>query len=239
MKKENILCFRVYGRKALFSDPVTRTGGEKTSYFFPTYQALKGVAESIYWKPVFTWKILRCRVVNPIQTQTEGIRPIRMSDGSNDLSYYTYLRDVVYEVEARIVWNENRKDLIEDRNENKHYFIAKRMIEKGGRRDVFLGTRECQAYVEPCVWGESIGYYDDQGHPMGIGIQYHSLVYPSDAQRDEEKGMLTALLWDAVMINGVITFPDPEEIPIRRNIREMNTRSFITGVNYNPDEEVL
>ena len=38
-----------------------------------------------------------------------------------------------------------------DRNENKHYFIAKRMIERGGRRDVFLGACEYQAYVEPYI----------------------------------------------------------------------------------------
>lgn len=46
-------------------------------------------------------------------------------------------------------WNLNRPDLAADRNENKHYFIAKRMLERGGRRDIFLGTRECQGYVEP------------------------------------------------------------------------------------------
>lgn len=238
MKKDNILCFKVYGRKALFSDPITRVGGEKTSYYFPTYQALKGIAESIYWKPVFQYKVLRCRVLNPIQTQTEGIRPIKMNDMNNDLAYYTYLRDVAYEVEVQIVWNENRPDLISDRNENKHYFIAKRMIEKGGRRDVFLGTRECQAYIEPSVWGENKGYYDHQDLPMGIGIQYHSLVYPSDASRSEEKNHLTVLLWDAVMENGVIKFPDPDEIEMRKMIRPMISRTFSKGINFNPEEEV-
>ncbi len=32
------------------------------------------------------------------------------------------------------------------------------MIEKGGRQDIFLGTRECQGYVKPCKFGEGIGF---------------------------------------------------------------------------------
>lgn len=42
--------FRTWGRYALFTDPVTRVGGEKCSYQIPTYEALKGVAKSIYTK---------------------------------------------------------------------------------------------------------------------------------------------------------------------------------------------
>ena len=41
--------FLAYGPYALFSDPLTRVGGEKCSYQIPTYEALKGIIESIYW----------------------------------------------------------------------------------------------------------------------------------------------------------------------------------------------
>ena len=37
------ISFRVWGRQALFTDPVTKIGGEKFSYQVPTYEALKGV----------------------------------------------------------------------------------------------------------------------------------------------------------------------------------------------------
>ena len=51
MKKyRNTIEFEVYGPYALFSDPVMRVGGEKTSYHIPTYEALRGIVESIYWK---------------------------------------------------------------------------------------------------------------------------------------------------------------------------------------------
>ena len=68
MEKENRIEFKVYGRRAMFSDPITKSGGEKLSYQIPTYQALKGIVESIYWKPTLIWYIDRVRVMKPIQT---------------------------------------------------------------------------------------------------------------------------------------------------------------------------
>jgi CRISPR-associated protein Cas5d len=38
-KKRNTIEFEVCGDKACFSDPITRVGGEKTSYYVPTYEA--------------------------------------------------------------------------------------------------------------------------------------------------------------------------------------------------------
>lgn len=52
-QKHNTVEFAVYGKYALFSDILTRPGGEKSSYPIPTYEALKGIANSIYWKPTF------------------------------------------------------------------------------------------------------------------------------------------------------------------------------------------
>ena len=45
VKKRNSVEFEVHGKYALFSEPVTRIGGEKFSYQVPTYQALKGILE--------------------------------------------------------------------------------------------------------------------------------------------------------------------------------------------------
>ena len=73
-KKRNTVEFEVVGDRALFSDPITRVGGEKTSYYVPTYEALKGIISSVYWKPTFIWIIDAVRVMNPIQTTSEGYR---------------------------------------------------------------------------------------------------------------------------------------------------------------------
>lgn len=229
MDKPNIIEYSVFGRYALFTDPLSKTGGEKFSYQIPTYQALKGITESIYWKPTFTWVIDECRIMKPIQTESKGIRPIKYG-GGNDLAFYTYLRDVEYRVKAHFEWNENRMDLVQDRNENKHYDIAKRMLARGGRRDIFLGARECQGYVEPCPVDEGEGAYDRTS--LSFGIMVHGMTYPDEAVRESEKGKLTVRLWNAQMVNGVIHFPRPEECEIRRVLREDKQKSFVFGENF-------
>lgn len=158
MQYENSISMQVYGRYALFSDPITRVGGEKFSYPVPTYQALKGIYESCYWKPTFTWVIDELRVMNPIERQSKGIRPIMYNNGKNDLSIYTYLSDVCYQVRAHFEWNEHRPDLEKDRNENKHYAIAKRMLERGGRRDIFWEHANARGILNPAflAWEKGI-----------------------------------------------------------------------------------
>ena len=198
---ENIVEFKVYGEDALFSDVLTRTGLEKYSYPIPTYEALKGILHSIYWKPTIVWYIDAVRVMNRIQTQRRGIRPIHYS-GGNDLSYCTYLRDVCYHVRAHFEWNDNRPEQEHDRNENKHHNIAKRMIERGGRRDIFLGTRECMGYVEPCAFEEGTGFYDHSGE-LPYGLFYHGITYADEAVLPEDKGQMTVRFWTPIMKNGV------------------------------------
>lgn len=224
MQHENIVEFEVYGDYALFSDPVTRVGGEKFSYQVPTCEALKGILSSVYWKPTFIWQILEVRIMKQIQTETKGIRPINYTSKGNDLSYYTYLKDCSYQVRAKFVWNENREELKADRNENKHHNIAKRMIEKGGRRDIFLGTRECQGYVKSCVFGEGAGAYDHVAE-IDFGTMYHGITYADEAYDSDTQGKMTVNLWHAVMKNGIIEFKKPEEC-IHRSIREMNVKVF-------------
>ena len=227
MSKEiyrNTVEFAVRGRYALFADILTRAGGEKSSYPIPTYEALKGILHSIYWKPTMIWVVDSVRIMNPIRTARKGIRPIKYS-GGNDLAYYTYLEDVYYQVRAHFEWNMNRPELEKDRNENKHHNIAKRMIERGGRRDIFLGTRECQGYVEPCVFGESTGAYDNCG-TIPYGLMYHGITYADEAVNDDDKGQLTVRLWQPVMVNGVIDFIRPEECELKRHIRKMTVKPF-------------
>lgn len=231
MQYRNTVEFVVYGKYALFSDPITRVGGEKFTYQVPTYQALKGILESVYWKPTFIWYIEEVRVMNKIQTQSKGMRPIKYSTPGNDLAYYTYLKDVCYQVRAHFDWNINRPELADDRNENKHYNIAKRMIARGGRRDIFLGTRECQGYVKPCVYGEGVGFYDNYGE-INFGLMVHGFDYPDETGKDE----LAVRLWrNVTMKNGRIVFPLPFEETadiVRRPIRRMKRKEFIPGENF-------
>ena len=242
MVYRNTVEFELFGDYALFSDPVMRVGGEKCTLQIPTYEALKGALESAYWKPTIVWVIDSVRVMNPIQTAVKGIRRPKYEKG-NDLSYYTYLKDCRYQVRAHFEWNLNRPELAADRNENKHHNIAKRMIERGGRRDIFLGTRECQGYIIPCAFGSGKGYYDDTPE-LAFGLTYHGLIYADEAYSDQTKGQMTVRFWYPVMRNGVLDFMRPEDCSITRTVRQMGIKPFGTQNGnfqtvYDCEQEVL
>lgn len=216
----NQIEFEVYGKYALFTDPLTKIGGEKMSYQIPTYQSLKGIVESIYWKPTIMWIIDEVRVMKPIQTESKGIRPIEYS-GGNTLAYYTYLRDVKYQVRAHFIFNMHRKDMAFDRNEHKHHNIAKRAVAAGGRRDIFLGSRECQGYVEPCIFRDGKSSYDEV-REINFGVMVHGINYPDETGRD----CLETRLWRPVMKNGIIQFIRPDECTLVRQVGEFTPKHF-------------
>lgn len=217
MEKENRVEFKVSGKYALFTDPLTKIGGEKCSYHIPTYEALKGALSSVYWKPTIVWLIDKVRVMKRIRTQTRSAKPVEYG-GGNSLAIYTYLADVEYQVQAHFEWNLHRKDMTKDRNENKHFFVAKRMIDKGGRRDIFLGARECQGYVEPCKFGEGKSDYDDYGE-IAFDLMFHGFDYPDELGKNE----LHARFWRPKMVDGKIDFVRPDECnpELRKIVRTM------------------
>ena len=218
---KNTIEFRVYGRYALFTDPLTRVGGEKCSYHIPTYEALKGIAKSIYWKPSFTWIIDAMRIIRPIRTQTKGTKPLVFS-GGNDLAIYTFLADVEYQVRAHFVWNEHRPELASDRNPAKHNDVAQRMLDRGGRQDIFLGTRDCQGYVEPCAFGSGAGHFDDAGE-LAFSLMFHGFDYPDETGEDK----LYARFWKPTMRDRVVRFCTPEACTTRKFVRAMTRKTFV------------
>lgn len=216
----NSISFRLWGRYALFTDPVTKTGGEKCSYHVPTYEAIKGVLKSIYWKPTIIWYVDRLRVMKPLRTQTKGVKPLVWA-GGNSLAIYTFLHEVEYQVEAHFEWNEHRPELARDRIDGKHYSIANRMLEKGGRQDIFLGVRDCQGYVEPCRFGEGEGAYD-RIDELSFGLMFHGFDYPDETGKKE----FASRFWQAIMHEGILMFPRPEACEKRRFIRPMTAKTF-------------
>lgn len=244
----NTIEFRVWGRYAMFTDPLTRVGGEKCSYHLPTYEAIKGICKSIYWKPTFIWYIDQLRVLRRIRTQTKSMKPIDYNGSMNPsrsylsptLSLYTYLTGdvrpgnadqagerpneptVEYQVRAHFEWNPHQPALRNDRIDGKHFAIAKRSLERGGRQDIFLGTRDCQGYVEPCVFGSGPGDYDSDGE-LQYGLMFHSFDYPDETGN----GRLATNFWRPKLTDGILTFPRPDDAQIiKKDIRPMNQRRF-------------
>lgn len=231
-KIRNQIEFEVSGDYALFTDPLMKLGGEKMTMQIPSYQALKGITESVYWKPSLIWIIDEVRVMNPIRMESKGVRPINMS-GGNTLANYSYLRDVKYQVRAHFEFNEHREDLKGDFNEHKHHNIAKRCVQAGGRRDVFLGTRECQAYVEPCEFGSGEGFYDEIDE-MHFGVMLHGMNYPDETGANE----LATRLWQPVMKFGVVEFIRPEACTLIRPIKQMEPKSFVLKQSMQPVDDL-
>lgn len=212
--------FMLWGRHALFTDPVTRVGGEKCSYHIPTYEALKGVVKSIYWKPTLVWVIDKVRVMKTIQTQTKGTKPL-VYGGGNTLAIYTFLADVEYQVSAHFEWNMHRPELTKDRNAQKHEAMADRALARGGRQDIFLGTRDCQGYVEHCPFGEGDSAYQNIAM-LHFGLMFHGFDYPDEVGGNQ----LQARFWQPCMQHGVIEFIAPQACHITKVVREMTVKPF-------------
>ena len=227
---KNSIEFRLWGRYALFTDPLTKIGGEKCSYHIPTYEALKGVCKSVYWKPTIVWVVDEVRVMKRIRTQTKGTKPLEFG-GGNTLAIYTFLSDVEYQIRAHFEWNQNQKNLDSDHIDGKHFSIANRMLEKGGRQDIFLGTRDCQGYVEPWLFGEGEGAYD-KDEEIGYGLMFHGFGYPDETG----KNVLTARFWRPMMRKGIIQFVRPDECPenLCKIVRTMTAKSFGIDENVRP-----
>lgn len=223
--------FEVYGDYALFTDPVTKLGGEKFSYPFPTYEALKGIVKGIYWKPTIVWFIDEVRIMNEIRNVSVPVRNMMLRDSSSaSLSFYSYLRNVHYHVRAHFEWNMNRRELESDRKESKHTEIFLHALECGGRRSVYLGTSECGAYVEPCAFDEGRSFYDGRGSVSYGMPMFHSFTYADEAYSSETQGKVTKAYWTPEMENGIIKFPRPSECNIQMPVsKQSQIKIFGTG----------
>jgi CRISPR-associated protein Cas5d len=165
--------------------------------------------------------------MKPIRTQTKGTKPLKIS-GGNDLAIYTYLVDVEYQVLAHFEWNMHRPELINDRIDGKHFQIAQRTLLRGGRQDIFLGTRDCQGYVGPCQFGEGQSYYDNVDE-IAYGLMFHSFGYPDETGNN----MLVTRFWRPVMKKGVIDFTRTDDrTNIIKEVRSMTTKKFGECINF-------
>jgi len=207
------IAISIIGRYGLFTDPVMRISGEKSSMTIPTYEALRNICGNICWKPTFKWVVDCLRIMNPIRMESRGVLvPKRLFDNGSDRFFYTYLYDVHYKLLAHLEWNNGvewirqRPDLVADRNMEKHASMVRRCLERGGRKPVFLGTSDCGCTVAPTDFDEGQGFYDSTPE-MKFSLMFHSFSYPSE--NGEEK--LYRYMWHPVMRNGRIEFLRPEQ----------------------------
>ncbi|MFT8410721.1 MAG: type I-C CRISPR-associated protein Cas5c [Schleiferilactobacillus perolens] len=212
--------FRVAGSRALFSDPVFRIGGERASYPVPTEEALVGITSSVYWKPSIRWIVDKVRVLNRIAMEPISVKPRNFINGwnvsgkrrakeatsrpSNTLSSFAYLQDPAYEIYAHFEFS-NDPLYKNDRNPLKHYNMFIQSLHHGGRFDVFLGTRECPAYVTDIQVDEA-SYYQQYQEPMDFGFMFNRFIYPEYPDNLQNDDPIGKTIMHVVMNQGVIDF---------------------------------
>ena len=84
--------------------------------------------------------------------------------------------------------------------------------------------------MEPCEFGEGVGYYD--GTPLSppkeiaFGFMYHGITYADEAELEEDRGRMTVRFWRPVMRGGYVLFCPPEECTEKRHLHEMEIKRF-------------
>ena len=218
MYKSKIFYIKVSGDYAMWTSAHSKTSGDRTTYQVPTKEALRGIADACYFKPTFINRIDEVKVINQIKTETMGARTL-LNKGGTDLNNSSYLRDVCYLVKFHFEWNLDREDLVNDRNIKKHEAIMERSLKRGGRRDVFLGTRECYGFVEKIdkvEYEQAKSFYEGQN--LSFGIMFSEFIYPTKPGKK-----LISCFTDTTMNDGVIKFKDSKDCEIKNTL---DTYSF-------------
>lgn len=222
------IVFSLHAERALFTRHDLRI--ERFTYPVPTFGALAGVLRSIYAKPAFYWVPSKVLILKPISYQNIQVNEVKdaiitqypfIAPDRRVQKMQTYLYNVHYVVEAHFEWSGKNP---EDENLGKHLDIFRRSLEAGGRRDVFLGLRECTAIAEPMdakldalkaadrfsavveEQREDWRKIGQTGLTMDVGIVFHGWEWGSD--RD---GTDRPMFFHAMVQNGVLEYPHPDD----------------------------
>lgn len=128
MEKSKYFYIKITGDYALYTSPESKGGSESFTYSIPTRQALHGIVDAWYFKPVLRNVVDEVKVINQIKTHTMGSRAL-YNNGSPGLNYITVLENVEYLVKFHFEWNLDRDDMAQDRNMKKHEAIMERSLE--------------------------------------------------------------------------------------------------------------
>ncbi|MGR4862236.1 type I-C CRISPR-associated protein Cas5c [Caulobacter sp. LARHSG274] len=213
----------VWGERACFTRPEMKV--ERVSYDVITPSAARGVLEAIHWKPAFTWRIERIRVLrepcfetlrrNEVASRIPSLNVKKaMNAGSTEgLALYvdedrqqraaTILKEVAYVVEARI----DLKDPANlDEPIGKHLDIFNRRARKGQCfHRPCLGTREFAAEFA-LVEGELPAMDESLKGERDLGWMALDIDFARGGQ---------PLFFKAIMRDGVIEVPALDSAAVR------------------------
>lgn len=203
------LAVRVWGDFACFTRPENKV--ERVSYPVLTPSAARGVLESIFWKPEFTWQVEEIWVLQPIRyfsilrNEVNSKASERAAAGwqKNGGGYVTAedraqrhtlaLCNVAYVIHANIVLRTHA-----DADEAKYRDQFRRRVQSGRCfARPYLGCREFSAdFGEPQTGEEPINVTDD------LGYMLYDLNYNPDGT-----GRGVPLFFPAYLDRGVLRVP--------------------------------
>ncbi|GAP10224.1 CRISPR-associated protein, Cas5d family [Bellilinea caldifistulae] len=215
------IIIRVEGSYALFTRPEMKV--ERVSYDVITPSAARGIIEAVYWKPAIRWVIDKIHVLREIQftnirrnevsSKASVDNALQVMKGAQKPLYIAatetrqqraamVLKDVDYVIEAHFDLTDKAGP---DDTQEKHYNVVLRRLRNGQRfHTPCLGTREFPAKVtliedkddipkSPLVGKRDLGY----------------MLYDLDFSNPRD---IQPMFFRAVMENGVIVVPKPEEV---------------------------
>lgn len=225
-----LLKFRCSGPLAIFSRPELKT--ERFSYPVPTPSALRGVVESVLWKPAIIWRIQRIHVLKSIQFTSfrrnevntkavapaakviadGGLPPVLYADADRAQRNTVALTKVDYLVEARFELTERAgpEDSIA-----KFAAMFDRRLEKGQAfQQPYFGCRECAADVRPPD-GDEVAISEDQDFGLMLwDINFRFLKKGTDHR---------PIFYWAKMADGIIEVPS-SEMEARATVQDFQNR---------------
>lgn len=214
---------RVFGDYACFTRPEMKA--ERVSYDVPTPSALRGILESLHWKPAIQWRIDAVHVMKPIRF--ESIRrnelgnktPVSSVTGAmkKGSALQTFieddrqqragliLKDVEYCVEAHFVLTDKAGS---DDSPGKHLDIFNRRLRKGQVwQRPCLGCREFPAhlgYLEAIPPSPLSSCADGD---RDLGWMLYDIDYTQDC---------SPMFFRASLHKGVMSVPPPDSAEVRR-----------------------
>lgn len=227
MYQPKTFCVEFSAPSALFTRPESRASGEKDSYPVPTYEALVGMIESVYWKPSIVIVVDECRVLDIIQYTMRAKKHVDPASKtwSRAIMAYRMLGPVRYEVKFHLEPNLARPDMLADgQNQKKHEDMMARYIRYGGRRPIYFGSAmsETYGYVKDIEGREPVpGAYDNVVQ-YDLGIMFFGFRYPDRQSASVAPpicpGAVESYYWRPVMDHGIIQFPPPKNVAEMSNI---------------------
>jgi CRISPR-associated protein Cas5d len=203
------LAVKVWGEYACFTRPETKV--ERVSYPILTPSAARGLLESIFWKPEFTWQIEEIWLLKPIhyfsilrnevnsKASDRSVANWQKSGGgfiaSEDRAqrHTLSLRDVAYVIQANVVLRDHA-----DADEAKYRDQFRRRVQSGRCYSrPYLGCREFAAeFGEVPADERPVDLTDD------LGLMLHDLTYATDGS-----GRGTPVFFQAQIEQGVLRVP--------------------------------